>query len=148
MIKCPTKNPNHQVISVLCALILNLKTVSAYRSGNQNSQHVNNWQQGRQYVVRADVPSGKANYRNNYATSTVRPFSGFQTTTKRNFYAPVAQQATTKPPYAQYVPLITASPYSAQSNYGYVPGKLTSSKKAVILKQEYVRQPDGGYRFL
>ena len=129
---------------MLCALILNLKTVSAYRSGNQNSQHVNNWQQGREHVV----PSGKASYRNHYATSTVRPFSGFQTTTKRNFYAPVAQPVTTKPPYAQYVPLITASPYSAQSNYGYVPGKLSSSKNAVILKQEYTRQPDGGYRFL
>lgn len=140
---------------MFCALILNFKTACAYRNGNQNSQQVNNWQQGRQYAGRPDSSYGKANYHNHYATSTVRPFNGFQTTTKRNFYAPaaskapfVAQKTTTKPPYAQYVPLITASPYSAQSNYGYVPSKLSSSKKAVILKQEYERRPDGGYRFL
>lgn len=123
---------------MLCAFLCDIKTAHTFQVGNQNSQRAY-WQQqqGRQAVVRSN--ERYQSYHNHFPTSTYRPFYGIQTTTTKNVYA-------TKPPYAENVPLITDSPF--KPNYGYAPATLSSSSKAVILKQEYERLPDGGYRFL
>lgn len=111
---------------IICALISDLKAQNTFRA-HQNLQQIPGWQ-NRNYQA-------KQKY-----------------TTKKSYYEPPA--ANLKPPFIPEqvarlnVPLITESPFKSQPNYGYKPQALSPSSKATILKQEYERLPDGGYRFL
>lgn len=112
---------------ILCAVIGDIKAQNTFR-GHQNVQQVPGWQ-NRFY-------QGGRSPNNQY-------------TTRRPYEAPAANL---KPPFVprenarQNVPLIKES--QTQPNYGFTPKPLSPSHKATILKQEYERFPDGGYRFL
>lgn len=114
---------------IFCAIISDIKAQNTFR-GHQNFQQVPGWQ-NRAYQ--------RQNQNNQY-------------TTRKPYYEPPA--ATLKAPFVpqeiarQKVPLIVESPFKTQPNYGFKPQQLSPSSKATILKQEYERLPDGGYRFL
>jgi hypothetical protein len=106
---------------ILCAIIGDIKAQNTFR-GHQNFQQVPGWQN--------------------------RVYQNNQYTTRRPYYE--APAANIKPPFVPQSARQNAidTTFKSQPNYGFKPQSLSPSSKATILKQEYERFPDGGYRFL
>lgn len=110
---------------LICAIISDIKAQNTFRA-HQSAQPIPGWQN------------------RNYQT---RPNYNKQYTTKRAYYEPPAPSL--KPPFASKAKILPVETYSQnQPNYGFVHQPLSPSAKATIVKQEYERLPDGGYRFL
>ena len=118
---------------IICAILISDTNAQSNFRGHQSfNRQASGWQ-NRAY-------QGRQNFNNYYPTSRPVYYEQPSFTIRPPSIPPEVAR--------QNVPLIVESPYKTQPNYGYKPQPLSTSAKATIVKQQYERRPDGGYRFL